>query len=146
LAARLGGECRAFINNGAFAVGIDLNPGESNKYVMVGDFHALQFADSSIDVAYTNCIDHAFDISKMMAETRRVLKPGGLFIAEIMRGLHDEQHWQPDDYDCAFWDKTDDIIKVIAEKLGGANVTHREPIQSRAGWAGDMIVFKLSDA
>lgn len=143
LAARLGGECQAFINNGAFAVGIDLNPGDQNKYVMVGDFHALQFANHSIDVAYTNCIDHAFDISKMMAETRRVLKPGGLFIAEIMRGLQDEQNWKPDDYDCAFWDKTDDIMNVIAEKLGGASVTHREPIQSRAGWAGDMIVFKL---
>lgn len=143
LAARLGGECRAFINNGAFAVGIDLNPGAQNKYVMVGDFHALQFADHSIDVAYTNCIDHAFDISKMMAEVRRVLKPNGLFIAEIMRGLEDEHNWRPDDYDCAFWNKTDDIVQIIAEKLGGAATVHREAIASRAGWAGDMIVFKL---
>ena len=37
-------EVRAFLDHGAFAVGIDLNPGRDNRYVMVGDFHQLQFA------------------------------------------------------------------------------------------------------
>ena len=54
LAARLGTEVRAFIDQGAFAVGIDLNPGRENRWVVVGDFHALQFADASV-VSLVTC-------------------------------------------------------------------------------------------
>ena len=36
LAARQGSEVRAFIDSGAFAVGIDLNPGPRNRFVVVG--------------------------------------------------------------------------------------------------------------
>jgi len=65
LAARQGTEVRAFIEQGAFAVGIDLNPGPMNRHVMVGDFHDLQFADGSIDLVFTNSLD------------RRFIRPGG---------------------------------------------------------------------
>ena len=47
LAARTGAEVRAFQQRGAFAVGIDLNPGEGNRLVLPGHFHALEFADAS---------------------------------------------------------------------------------------------------
>src|ERR1700752_401354 len=49
LGARYGAECEAFIERGAFAVGVDLNPGPSNRFVVTGDFHAMQYADASID-------------------------------------------------------------------------------------------------
>ncbi|MEY2527921.1 MAG: hypothetical protein QOJ05_11, partial [Verrucomicrobiota bacterium] len=57
LAARIGTEVKAFLDLGAFAVGIDLNPGADNRYVVHGDFHDLQFAPGSIDVVYTNSLD-----------------------------------------------------------------------------------------
>lgn len=43
LAARIGTEVKAFFDIGCFAVGIDLNPGENNRYVVYGDFHDIQF-------------------------------------------------------------------------------------------------------
>ena len=54
LGARLGGEVQAFIDIGCFAVGLDLNPGEKSMYVVHGDFHQLQYADSSINIVYIN--------------------------------------------------------------------------------------------
>ena len=43
-AARIGTEVKAFLDLGAFAVGIDLNPGKENRYVVQGDFHDLHYA------------------------------------------------------------------------------------------------------
>lgn len=101
LAARLGAEVEAFISLGHFAVGIDLNPGPDNIYVVKGDFHALQFADASVDCIYTNSLDHAFDLEKILGQVRRVLKPGGIFLLEAVVGHeegyvvgpHDTMHW-----------------------------------------------------
>ena len=47
IAARQGTEVRAFIDRGAFAVGIDLNPGRENRYVVVGDFHGFPGGEGS---------------------------------------------------------------------------------------------------
>lgn len=101
LGARRGEEVRAFVDLLHFAVGIDLNPGEGNKFVVSGDFHAFQFSDSSVDCVYVNCLDHAFHLDKIMLEVRRVLKNGGLFITDLLYGYeegfavgnHDTMHW-----------------------------------------------------
>jgi SAM-dependent methyltransferase len=101
LGARRGEEVRAFIELGHFALGIDLNPGPDAEYVVVGDFHGLNFADGSVDCVYTNCLDHALEIDKILAEVRRVLKPDGMFIIDIIYGYeegystgnHDTMHW-----------------------------------------------------
>jgi SAM-dependent methyltransferase len=85
LAARIGTEVKAFLDLGAFAVGIDLNPGKENRYVVHGDFHELQYAPDSIDVVYTNSLDHVFDIDRLAKEVLRVLKPDGLFLVEAGR-------------------------------------------------------------
>ena len=50
LAARIGTEVKSFIDQGAFAIGIDVNPGEESKYVIHGDFHDIQFSDNSIEI------------------------------------------------------------------------------------------------
>lgn len=83
LGARLGGEVRAFQRLGAFAVGIDLEPGENNPHVLHGDFHHLQFATQSVDVIYCNSLDHAFDLTKIASEAERVLKSDGTLILEL---------------------------------------------------------------
>jgi SAM-dependent methyltransferase len=88
LAARKGGEVRAFIAQGAFAVGIDLNPGRDNRYVLPGDFHDLQFADGSVHLVYTNSLDHAFDPDRLLAEVHRVLAPAGILMVEAGNGGH----------------------------------------------------------
>lgn len=102
LGARCGEEVQAFISLGHFALGVDLNPGQQSKYVVTGDFHKLQFSESSVECVYVNCLDHALDIGKIMDEVSRVLKPGGFFVADVVYGFeegyvagnHDTMHWR----------------------------------------------------
>ena len=141
LGARLGTECRAFIGQGAVAIGIDLNPGPGNRHVVMGDFHDPQFADASIDLVYTNCLDHSFDLEKVLAGVRRVLKPGGAFVADLMNGSADADPWKPDGYDCLFWEKVDDFIEQLRE-TSGFTVEISTPMKSVWGWSGRMVVFR----
>lgn len=103
LGARSGAECAAFCEMGLYAIGVDLNPGPENRYVVYGDFHALQFSDNSVDLVYTNSLDHSFDLAKVISEVRRVVKPGGTFIAEIMLGDKDTDGRPPGDFEALWW-------------------------------------------
>lgn len=82
LGARLGGEVRAFKNLGAVAVGIDLNPGPANQHVLIGDIHEINFATESFDYAFSNIIDHVFDVEKFCSEIVRILKSDGMLFLE----------------------------------------------------------------
>ena len=119
LAARLGTEVEALHGLGFFAVGQDLNPGEDNPYVLPGDFHAVVFPDGSVDAIYCNAIDHAFDIEKLLAEISRLLRAGGLFIAEIEVGFG-EGH-VPGDFEAMHWRDSQQVIDRMAE-AGGLEV------------------------
>lgn len=145
LGARLGTECRAFIAHGAVAIGIDLNPGLGNRHVVVGDFHDPQFADESFDLVYSNCLDHSFDLDKVMAGADRVLKRGGAFVADIMNGAGDSDAWAADGYDCLFWDSSADIIERLKESTGFELET-ASPMKSVWGWSGQMVVLRKSRA
>lgn len=86
LGARVGIEVVTFKRLGfKDTIGIDLNPGKDNKYVIKGDFHNMEFEDSSFDNAYCNCIDHVMDIRVFSKEVHRVLKDKGILILEISR-------------------------------------------------------------
>jgi SAM-dependent methyltransferase len=115
LGARLGAEVEFFIERGAFAIGIDLNPGPANRYVVSGDFHALQYADASVDIVYTNSLDHVFDLKKVLSEVKRVLKPDGVFIADIVAGIDDEGGRTPGAFGATWWTKADDVIGQLTK-------------------------------
>lgn len=115
LAARFGGECEAFIDCGAFAIGIDLNPGPDNHHVVTGDFHNIQFADASIDCIYTNSLDHVFDFERVMSEVQRVLKTNGIFVAEIAQGANDAAQQGPGEYESIWWESTEILIEKICQ-------------------------------
>lgn len=115
LAARFGGECEAFVDRGSFAVGIDLNPGPENRFVVTGDFHHIQFADASIDCVFTNSLDHVYEFDRVMKEVRRVLKPDGIFIAEIAQGSADEHQHDAGEYESYWWDSTETLVSRIRD-------------------------------
>jgi len=140
LAARQGSEVRAFIDRGAFAVGIDLNPGRKNRYVMVGDFHDLQFADDSVDVVFTNSLDHAFDIHRILREVRRVLTGDGLFIAEVNRV--DEGGAPRGFYESLSWSSVAEIERAI--EGAGFRLERRSDFQ--VPWDGEQLVFRRTSA
>ena len=114
LGARLGGEVRAFIKIGCFAIGIDLNPGKKNKHVLYGDFHDIQFSENSVDIVFSNSLDHSFDIDSVLKEIKRVLKNGGFLILEIAKGFDEGTTTGP--YEAFHWARIDDMIKLIEEQ------------------------------
>lgn len=139
LAARIGTEVKAFLDLGSFAIGIDLNPGKENRYVVQGDFHDLQFAPNSVDVVYTNSLDHAFDVDRIAKEVAKVLKPGGLLIVEAVQGR--DQGVNPGFFESFFWKNIDELIRVF-ENTGfkvvrRANITHP--------WPGEAICFSQGE-
>lgn len=136
LAARIGTEVKAFLDLGAFAVGIDLNPGDENRYVVHGDFHDLQFAPGSVDVVYTNSLDHAFDINRIAKEALKVMKPQGLLIVEAVQGR--DQGISPGFFESFFWKNIDELVGVF-ENAGFA-VLRRSPINHP--WPGEQICFQ----
>lgn len=142
LGARLGPECQSFIDSGAIAIGIDLSPGTNNRFVVTGDFHDVQYADRSFDAVYTNALDHAFDLERVIAEARRVLKPSGVLIAEIVRGSRDEGGREPGDFESIWWEHVDGVIARIERSW----FTVRSRDRFDWPWGGDHVVFvKLDD-
>jgi len=113
LAARIGTEVKAFADVGAFAVGVDLNPGAANRYVLPGDFHELQFADACLDLVYTNSLDHAYEAERVLAEVRRVLKPGGRLVLEAQLGS--QEGAEPEFYESFWWRTLDDLARFVGE-------------------------------
>jgi SAM-dependent methyltransferase len=136
LGARIGSEVKAFLDLGAFAVGIDLNPGEGNHYVVQGDFHDLQYAPKSIDVVYTNSLDHAFDINRIATEVLKVLKPDGLFLVEAVQGR--DQGINPGFFESFFWKNIDELVRVF--ETAGFTVLRRTAIAHP--WPGEQICFR----
>lgn len=142
LGARLGTECLAFVDLGCFAVGIDLNPGDQNQYVLYGDFHNLQFPDSSVDHIFTNALDHSFDLDRVIDEAKRVMRPQGTFIAEIVRGSRDIDGREPGAFESYWWDHVNEAIGVIERHGFEIEQRHRFSYP----WQGDQIVFRRSEA
>lgn len=136
LGARIGSEVKAFLDLGSFAIGVDLNPGKENRYVVHGDFHDLQYAPKSIDVVYTNSLDHAFDVDRIAKEVLKVLKPDGLFIVEAAQGT--DQGVNPGFFESFFWKNIDQLIRVFEN--AGFNVTRRTEITHP--WPGEAICFQ----
>ncbi len=139
LAARLGAEVRALHALGYFAVGIDLNPGQDNPYVLKGDFHALVFPEGSVDAIYCNSIDHVFDLSKMIAETSRVLSPAGIFIGEFEVGY--EEGYTPGDFEAMHWRSADALIEQI-RGLGGFEVASVRDLGMTRRGPRKLVVFR----
>ncbi|MFQ5795738.1 MAG: class I SAM-dependent methyltransferase [Candidatus Bipolaricaulia bacterium] len=136
LAARIGTEVKSFLDIGCFAVGLDINPGKDNRYVLYGDFHDIQFPSHSIDVVFTNSLDHAFDVEKVIDEIKRVLKPEGLLIIEAVRGS--EEGKSPSFYESFWWSKVDDLVSLLESSQ--FRFVKRSPFDYP--WDGEQLCFE----
>lgn len=137
LAARQGTEVRAFIDRGAFAVGIDLNPGRASRHVLTGDFHDLQFADASVDLVYTNSLDHAFDLDRLLAEVRRVLKPGASFLVEANVDA-DDGGANSGSFESLVWEGADALLGAL--ERSGFELASRARFE--VPWRGEQLVLR----
>jgi SAM-dependent methyltransferase len=102
LGARQGTEVEVLRDLGfTCAYGLDLNPGPDNPYVRTGDFLHLAEATASVDLVYSNAVDHAFDLDAFFAEHARVIKPEGyalydLFLGDDAAGAFESVHFADD--------------------------------------------------
>jgi SAM-dependent methyltransferase len=113
LGARLGTEVRALHALGYFAVGIDLSPGSGNAYVLPGDFHRIVFPGNSVDAIYTNALDHAFALERIVGEVRRLLRPGGLFIIDLIPGCR--EGFIPGEFEAMSWSDSNALIRLVRD-------------------------------
>ena len=137
LGARQGTEVKAFRDFGCFAVGIDLNPGKDNLFVLPGDFHDIQFPSASVDIIFTNSFDHTFDPSRLLSEITRLLKPDGVLVIEAMQG--ETEGTTPDHYASFWWQKIDDLVALIERR--GLKVFRRTPFKQP--WPGEQICLRI---
>ncbi len=139
LGARAGGEVQAFVDKGYFAVGVDVNPGKGNLNVLYGDFHNLQFADNSVDIVYTNSLDHVLDMEKVISEVARTLHVGGIFMTENKGGTHEPgfKGAKSDGYDCCEWLSLQHLIDFITAR--GFTLHHRYRDRGFTPWG---ILYK----
>ncbi len=139
LGARLGGEVRAMRWRGAHAFGVDLNPGPENKFVVYGDFHKPPVPDNSVDLIYTNSLDHIFSLWSFLDDVRRVLDIGGKFVVEVPRGLAEGRH--PGSYESFAWDELHHIIDAISDFDG---LEFHRSWSFGQPWPGDQLWFTRS--
>jgi SAM-dependent methyltransferase len=138
LGARQGTEVKSFLDLGCFAVGVDLNPGKNNRWVLTGDFHNLQFATGSVEVVFSNSFDHAFDAEKLLGEIRRVLRSNGVLIVEAIQG--EAQDMAPDHYASFWWRRIDDLADLLSRH--GFELIRRSPFAKP--WPGEQLCFQMT--
>lgn len=138
LGARIGTEVRAFLDAGCFAVGIDLNPGEENKYVVYGDFHKLQFPAASVDIVYTNSFDHVLEKERVVGEIRRVLRPGGALLLELLNSKESQDSFGT--YEALSWSDTADVVQLFTQH--GFQLLDERPFEYP--WPGVQYLLQLS--
>lgn len=115
----VGGDGRASIfrflqlNPGAKVVSVDLIPEHKPDYVLNIEIEKIPLPDYSVDyVLAFGLIEHISSIDNLLAEARRLLKPGGKFLATVpfLVNVH------PDPHD--YWRLTDEKIIQVMEKAG----------------------------
>lgn len=95
------------------AMGIDLNPGPDNPLVVPGDMMKLDEPDRSLDLIYTNCVDHSFDLDAMLAEHARALKPSGLLVYDVAFNEGEGAGvWES-----IAWEREEDVVRRMLERF-----------------------------
>lgn len=84
LGARTGQEVKAFQNLNIDSIGIDIVPNE--PLVIFGDIHEIPFNNNMFDIVFTNIVDHSLYPEKLVEESERVCKSGGIIIFHITVG------------------------------------------------------------
>jgi len=135
LGARGGAEVRAFLSLGCVAVGVDLNPGEANSYVLPGDFHYLAYGHGTVATVFTNALDHCYELDRVLAEVHRVLMPDGTFLVEAVCGT--EEGCQPGSYESLAWP----TIQALVLHIKAQGFACRSGVPFICPWRGEHLRF-----
>ena len=136
IGARQGTEVKVFNELGSFAVGIDLNPGKANRFVVTGDGSNIQYADNTVDMVYTNSFDHFLKIDETLDEIKRVLKPDGQFILLLPTNPKDDK------YGSTYWEDPKEVVDYLVAKYR-YEFRGRIDVNSTK-WFSDYVVLNAS--
>ena len=118
IGARTGQEVQALIDLGRKAIGIDIVPCE--PLVIEGDFHNLDFKDSSFDFIFSNVVDHALYPDKFFSEITRVSKENGSVLLHLQIDRGNDKYGVYD---------INDLEEDVLKHLPGAEVIRFMDIQ-----------------
>lgn len=69
---------------GSEFLGLDKEPGRTYDGLLHQDIHALTFDDDAFDlIVSTDVLEHVWDVDAVLAESVRVLRPGGYFVLTV---------------------------------------------------------------
>jgi SAM-dependent methyltransferase len=106
------------------AYGVDLNPGPENELVRPGDFNRLEEADGSIDLVYSNSLDHALDLDAFFSEHARVLKADGFALYDVQQ---DYRPGEPAPFEASLWLRREDVLVQALGHFTRLQHLHAEP-------------------
>ena len=89
-----------------------------------GDFNRLEEADGSIDLVYSNSVDHAVDLDAFFSEHARVLKPDGLALYDVHR---DYPPGEPAPFEASLWLRREDVLVRALERFKRIHRLDAEP-------------------
>tara|TARA_Y100001978_G_C23580821_1_gene378877 strand:+ start:51 stop:743 length:693 start_codon:yes stop_codon:yes gene_type:complete len=90
LGSRTGQEVKALYDLGIDALGIDLVP--FPPYTIEGDIHNINIAKNSIDLIFTNIVDHSLYPERFCSEMARVCKKNGHIIIHLQKGIDGDNY------------------------------------------------------
>ena len=85
LGARTGQEVKALIDLGINATGLDLVP--FPPYTLEGDIHNINKQSNSVELVFTNIMDHSLYPKKFCLEMERICKSKGHIIIHLQKGI-----------------------------------------------------------
>jgi len=69
-----------------------------------------------VDAVYTNALDHVWDLEGFVREVRRVLRPGGVFVADVVLGF--DEGFTPGEYESTHWRSIEYLVGRICADGG----------------------------
>ena len=72
-----------------------------------GDFNRLEEADGSVDLVYSNSLDHAPDLDAFFSEHARVLKQDGFALYDVHQ---DYTPGEPAPFEASLWLRREDVL------------------------------------
>jgi len=116
---------------GLDAWGQDLAHQSEGPFTYVGDLHAVAFPTESFDaVTMHDVLEHVPDPHATLAEVRRVLRPGGMFILDFPHFFseHGRHHWKPVEH---LWYLTVEQLLALLRHHGFTVARTAHPIPSK---------------
>tara|TARA_B100000886_G_scaffold340451_1_gene310093 strand:+ start:4327 stop:4995 length:669 start_codon:yes stop_codon:yes gene_type:complete len=90
LGSRTGQEVKALIDLGVDAKGIDLVP--FPPYTIMGDIHKIDISKNTVDLIFTNIVDHSLYPEIFCSEMARICKPDGNIIIHLQKGIDGDNY------------------------------------------------------